>query len=138
MKKTMKTFEANNLYDVFLSLSSDKERKIPGNIAWNILRVFRQLEVVRNDFNEFYENKFKSFYEENKAVETTDENRQNIIRIKEEYMPEFITYMNEVASTEVDIEFYTISQESFDRLLNTCDLTIPEIQAIEKMVNVEN
>lgn len=137
MKKTMKTFEANNLYDVFFSLSSDKTRKIPGNIAWNILRVFRQLEIIRNDFNELYENKFKDFYEEEKAVEATDENGQGMIRIKDEYMPEFISYMNEVASTEVDIEFYTISQESFDKLLNTCDLTIPEIDAIEKMVEKE-
>lgn len=137
MKKTMKTFEANNLYDVFLSLSSDKERKIPGNIAWNILRVFRQLEVVRNDLNEFYENKFKAFYDEGKAIEATEENGQGIIRVKDEYMTEFISYMNEIASTEVDIEFYTISQESFDRLLNTCDLTIPEIDAIEKMVEKE-
>lgn len=137
MKNTMKTFEATNLYEALSTLVSDKERKIPGDIAWNILRVFRQVEPIKRDFDEIHQNKFKSMYDEGKAVEATDENDNSMLRITDEYLPEFVTYMNEVATTEVDIEFYSISQESFDKLLSTCNLTIPEIQAIEKMVKEE-
>lgn len=137
MKNTMKTFEATNLYEALSTLVSDKERKIPGDIAWNILRVFRQVEPIKRDFDEIHQNKFKSMRDEGKAIEVTDEDGKSMLRITDEHLPEFVTYMNEVAATEVDIEFYTISQESFDKLLNTCNLTIPEIQVIEKMIEKE-
>lgn len=137
MKKTMKTFEAINLYTSLSSLIKDTSRKLPGDIAWNIFRVYRVLEPIKNDFDELNNNKFLTMKSENKATEETTENGQVVISVKPEYMPEYVTYVNEIANTEVNIDFYIISQESFDKLLNTCDLSIPEIEAIEKMVNGE-
>lgn len=137
MKKTMKTFEAINLYTSLSSLIKDTTRKIPGDIAWSILRIYRTLDTIKNDFDELNQNKFASMKDEDKVFENTDDEGRPVLTVKPEYMDEYVKYINEIAGTEVDIEFYTITQESFDKLLNTCNLSIPEIEAIEKMVKEE-
>lgn len=138
MTKTMKTFEAIELYNNLKSLIEDK-RKMPGNASWAIGRTYKKLDEINKSFEEEKINKLRELIEEDKAetVPTEDGQGENV-KFTEEGMPEFVQYINEIANDNNDIEIHTISQETFDKLLDTCELSIVEADALGALLEEAN
>lgn len=133
MKKTLKTLEVLTLYNELSTLSGDQNRRLPGNISWAIYRTFKPLKEINDDFEKMRNNKINEMYNAEKAVLAENNN----VQIKDEYMTEFMDYINGILFSEVEVELHMITQESFDKLLDTCDLSIPEVEGLEKLVKGE-
>ncbi len=134
MKKIMKTFEAIELYNSLSTLVQDKTRKLPGNIAFAILRTYKKLNEIKNDYDEVMNGKFKVMSEEGKLIITNGENGEQNFHIPNEYAEEFLNFREEVSSAECDVELHTISQESFNKLIEYYELSISEVEGVEKLI----
>lgn len=133
MKKIITTLDAVNLCNVLSTIANDQSRKMPGAISWAVYRTYKSLKEINDDCEKFRNEKITEMYDSGKAI--ADENQN--VQIKQEHISEFVTFINEILSTEVEVELHNITQEAFEKLLDTCDLAIPEVEAFEKLIKEE-
>ena len=135
MKTTMKTYEVIDLCTCLETIVMDKTRKMPGNIAWNLMRTYKAISPIKADFEEIQQNKIMEMHEDGK---TSDINEEGMINVSPEYMQEYADYINSIVVTDAEIEIYPLSQDNFDKLLQSCELSIPEVDALSKLVEEED
>lgn len=133
MKKTITTLDAVNLCNALSTIANDQSRKMPGAISWAVYRTYKSLKEINDDFEKFRNEKITEMYDSGKAI--ADENQN--VQIKQEHISEFVTFINEILSTEVEVELHNITQEAFEKLLDTCELSIPEVEVFEKLIKTE-
>lgn len=133
MKKTITTLDAVNLCNALSTIANDQSRKMPGAISWAVYRTYKSLKEINDDFEKFRNEKITEMYDSGKAI--ADENQN--VQIKQEHISEFVTFINEILSTEVEVELHNITQEAFEKLLDTCELSIPEVEVFEKLIKEE-
>ena len=136
MKNTMKTFEAIELCACLEPIVTEKTRKMAGSVAWNIGRTYKSLSTIKKDFEEMQQNKIIAMYDEGKTSKPED-SEDGMIKVLDEYMAEYGEYINEIATTDTDVDIYTISQKDFEKLLDTCDLSVIEADAVSKLIKQE-
>jgi hypothetical protein len=136
MKKTLKTIEAVRLHNELSTLVEDNKRRMSGAVAYTIYRIFKQLNTIEQDYEEMQRKKIISMQEEGKTKDVESENGTSI-QVDKEHLPELIEYMNEIAVSPVDIEYSPISEEDFNKTLALCDLSIPEISALETFLDIK-
>ena len=134
MLKTIKTYEAIELLSNLSTITNDVNRKLPGNIAWAISRTCRKLRTIENDFKQVQQDKFELMYSEKKAIDHVNESGQTIRTILPEYMKEYADYINEIAVADVDIDIQGIDSVAFEKFLDTYELSVPEIEALDMLV----
>ena len=96
----MKNIAAINLIQWYTENETQKRlASLPLKIQWTLRKNMKALEPIATDFNEFRDelNKKRNaewFVEDNgKCDKTTDDNGEEVLKIKDEYLEEFINMM---------------------------------------------
>ena len=125
--------------------TKEKLEELPLKIQWTLRKNMKVLEPIVQNFNEFKEslaeqrNK-KWFVEDNGKCEKIEEDGQELLKIKEEYIEEFNKYDNELnlqirdivmETTEVDLSKIDEIENFIDELSDDTKLTIEDLEMLE-------
>ncbi len=135
MKKVIENIVAINVVSWYQKEDTQtKLKSIPLKTQWVLLKNMKKIEPIAENFNKFRndlnaQRNAAWFTEGNdKCERVTNENNQEVLQVKEEYLEEFYKYdeelnnqIKEIIEEEVEIEYTPIN---FEDLLNSDDIEL--------------
>ena len=120
MKKiTLKNFEVQNIVNLLSAqdsiLNNRSDNKMPISLLWNIDKNFEKLNKINENILKMRRDIEQGYLSDEYSYDNKDENGNIVGRqIKQEYIPEFTSKINELMILDNEIDIATISLSKLD------------------------
>lgn len=114
MKKTMKLYEATNIYEITKGIIENKDSDITSLSKFKLLNIIRSFSGIYTDYDQTRQDLVKKYGE---PVLDNEGNKTGNIEIKKdsENMDKFVEEMNVLRNQNIDVEFTSMT---VDELFN--------------------
>nr|DAU01311.1 MAG TPA: Protein of unknown function (DUF1617) [Caudoviricetes sp.] len=114
MKKTMKLYEATNIYEITKGIIENKDSDITSLSKFKLLGIIRSFSGIYTDYDQTRQDLVKKYGE---PVLDNEGNKTGNIEIKKdsENMDKFVEEMNVLRNQNIDVEFTSMT---VDELFN--------------------
>jgi hypothetical protein len=131
MKKTMKLYEATNIYEITKGIIENKDSDITSLSKFKLLGIIRSFSGIYTDYEQTRQDLVKKYGE---PVLDDEGNKTGNIEIKKdsENMDKFVEEMNVLRNQNIDVEFTSITVDELFSLGLSAELYTIFVPIVEE------
>ena len=131
MKKTMKLYEATNIYEITKGIIENKDSNITSLSKFKLLGIIRSFSGIYTDYEQTRQDLVKKYGE---PVLDKEGNKTGNIEIKKdsENMDKFVEEMNVLRNQNIDVEFTSMTVDELFNLGLSAELYTIFVPIVEE------
>nr|DAE60129.1 MAG TPA: Protein of unknown function (DUF1617) [Caudoviricetes sp.] len=131
MKKTMKLYEATNIYEITKGIIENKDSNITSLSKFKLLGIIRSFSGIYTDYDQTRQDLVKKYGE---PVLDKEGNKTGNIEIKKdsENMDKFVEEMNVLRNQNIDVEFTSMTVDELFSLGLSAELYAIFVPIVEE------